>query len=265
MLRKDIVVLLKRILENTCRAFRSGAGLFVVVFAGLFAISTPAIAKDEKIILSVALFDGCPFICPDESGPFVDGLKSAFAGSQYDLQFKRLPFARAVKGIQSGHIDLLPGLLKDSVGGVIFPDSWLYFTRLCFFSRADDAWRWNGLNSLKDRTIAVEKGIIHTQEFFDHLQTSESIMQLTGDDLLRRQLQMLALGRIQSFTAEQTVLAHHLEQNDIASDSVQNSGCFDPEFEYVAIYAKHPNAQDIRAVLTSGLAEYKKTIAPDLR
>ncbi len=225
----------------------------------------PVFAKSETTVLEVALFDGCPFICPDESGPFVDGLKTAFAGSQYELLFKRMPFARAIKQLQSGHIDLLPGVLKDGIDGAIFPESWLYFTRMCFYSRTGDTWQWNGLDSLDNRLLAVEEGIIHTQAFQDHISDRKSVTFLTGDDILPRQIRMLELGRIQSFTAEQSVLAYYMKQNDIPPDSFENSGCFSPEYEYVAIFAQHPNAQDIKAVLNSGLVEYGKTIAADLQ
>lgn len=254
----------KRSIANTFRTILFHAGISVTLFSWHLALTAPVEAKDQNTTLSVALFDGCPFICPDESGPFVEGLKAALAGTQYDLEFKRIPFARAVKDLQSGKLDILPGILKDSIDGAIFPESWLYFTRMCFFSRAEDDWTWKDLPSLENRSIAVEKGIVHTLAFFDYVQDNKSVIHLSGDDILKRQLQMLELGRIQSFTAEQTVLAHYLKQNNLPPDKVQNAGCFEPEFEYVAISAKHPKAAEIRAVLTKGLEAHNKTVAPDL-
>lgn len=228
-------------------------------------LSGPSRASEGASTLKVALFDGCPFICPDETGPFVDGLKAAFEGSRYQLEFRHVPFARAVKELQSGHLDLLPGILKDSIDGALFPENWLYFTRMCFYSRADDAWRWDGLKSLGNRLIAVEKGIVHTPAFFDHVQANPRVVHLSGDDILLRQLQILGLGRIDSFTAERTVLAHHLEQKGIKSASVINSGCFDPEFEFVAVSSRHPEAATIVDVLNRGLADHNRTIAPEVR
>ncbi len=236
-----------------------------ILFAcGLVTTLRPSKAETPQIELSAALFDGCPFICLDETGPFVEGLKAAFAGTRYQLKFKHVPFARATRELQSGKLDLLPGMLKDGLDDAVYPESWLYFTRMCFFSKVSDPWRWRGINSLNGRTIAVENDIIHTQEFSDFVQDNPLVTHLSGGDILKRQLQMLELGRIQSFTAEQTVLAYHLKQNNIAPDSVQNSGCFPPEFEYVAINASHPMAADIREVLTRGLTEYNKTFAVKL-
>lgn len=221
-------------------------------------------ADDRQKVLSVALFDGCPFICLDESGPFVEGLKAAFAGSGYQLQFREIPFARAVTDLQTGHLDLLPGVLEGGVNGALFPESWLYFTRMCFFSKSEDTWQWNGLASLKNRLIAVEKGIVHTPEFFEYVQDRTTVTHLSGDDILSRQVRMLELGRIQSFTAEQTVLTNYLEQNGLADGSIRNAGCFDPEFEFVAISMHHPDAESIQNILSKGLADYNRSIVPDL-
>lgn len=240
------------------------ATICALVFIAFLTMTSVGKAEDRKKVLSVALFDGCPFICLDESGPFVDGLKAAFAGAGYELQFKQIPFARAVKDLQTGHLDILPGVLKDGIDGAVFPSSWLYFTRMCFFSDSGDAWEWRGVTSLKERLIAIEKGIVHTPEFFNYVQNRQNVTHLSGNDILFRQLRMLKLGRIQSFTAEQTVLAHYLDQKGIAADSVKNAGCFEPEFEYAAISATHPEAADIQKILTVGLADYNRSIVPGL-
>ncbi len=245
-------------------------GLSLLVSAA-FAVSLffapvggAAASDDEQTVLDVALFDGCPFICPDQTGPFVDGLKAAFSETRYTLNFVPIPYARAVEALRHGRIDLLPGSLKGAIPGALYPDSWLYYTQMCFYSRSGDPWRWDGLASLKGRDIAVERGIVHTPAFFSHVQDNPLITQVHGDHILQRQLQMLSLNRVRSFTAERRVLAHHLEKTKTADIDLVNSGCFEPEFEHVAVNPHHPDAREILDLLNSGLLEFSKAHSPDL-
>ena len=227
-----------------------------ITFLIFMAVTLPAAtyAADKKIPLKTAVFDGCPFICLDGSGVFLDNLRLSLVDTPYRLELVNVPFQRAKKWIVDGTIDLLPGILKGGIDGVYFPDSWLFFTQMCFFVNSDDDWTYDGIDSLDKRTLIVEKGIIHTPEFYAYIKNKPGVISLTGIDILSRQLEMLKIRRADTITAEQTVLKYHLKKNVRREiDVPSKAGCFAPEYEFVAVSPHRHDSRTLTDLLTRRL------------
>ncbi len=235
-----------------------------VVIGMIILLCGPSLnaAAEGKKMLRTAIFDGCPFICLDGSGTFLDILRLALQDTEYQMQLIHMPFERAKRSIVVGDIDLLPGMLKDGIDGPLYPDDWLFFTQMCFFVQNDDPWSYNGLNSLRNRRLAVERGIIHTPEFFQYLQRQPGIHTLSGANILGRQLKMLRLGRVDTITAERTVLRHHrVSLSGEANAAPRMAGCFEREFEYVAVSSRRSDARSLTDLLSARLRAVKQSAA----
>jgi len=221
--------------------------------------SSDAFGEDDKWTLRTAVFDGCPFICLDGSGVFLDVLRLALRETHYHLQFVDLPFERAKKFLAEGQIDLLPGIIKDGISPAFFPDTWLYPTQMCFYVLPDDGWAFGELSSLANRTLGIERGIVHSPEFYRYVEHLPSVFRLVGDGVLKRQLEMLLRRRVDTITAERTVLRLFLNEAGIASTELKNAGCFDPEFEYVAVSIHRSDSLALSEFLSKNLESVRST------
>lgn len=188
---------------------------FIPFFLWLSILSSGnSIASEKTIPLKTAVFDGCPFICLDGTGAFLDVLRLALKDTNYRLEFMDLPYNRAKKLVANGSIDLLPGSLKNSIEGAFYPNSWMFFTQMCFFVGHNDTWIYDGFKSLNNRKLLVENGIIYTPEFFEHIKTLDNVQSISGEQILKRQHQMLINKRIDTFLAEQTILKSYNSNNN---------------------------------------------------
>ena len=238
------------------KVLRSVIYCFVLL---VFSANAAADEPGEKISLKTAVFDGCPFICLDGRGIFLDVLRSALKDTNYQIDLVALPFKRAQRALESGEIDLFPGILKDGIDGAVYPDDWLYFTQMCFYVRSRDKWNYDGVQSLANRSLAVELGIIHTPEIFDFLQYHPSVVRLSGENVLNRQVELVERGRADTFTAEQTLFKiHHGQQPN--PPRLRQAGCLDPEHEYVAISQHRSDAPSLAALLSERLAAARSSI-----
>lgn len=212
---------------------------FIPFFVWLsISLSGNSTASEKIIPLKTAVFDGCPFICLDGTGAFLDVLQLAIKDTNYRLKFVELPYDRAKKMIENGKIDLLPGSLKNSIEGANYPNNWMFFTQMCFFVSHGDNWTYNGFNSLRNRKLLVENGIIYTPEFFEHIKTLDNVQSISGEHILERQHKMLISKRVDTFLAEQTVLKFHMiNRTNQSKPAPVKAGCFSPEYEFVAVSA----------------------------
>ena len=144
--------------------------------------------------------------------------------------------------ISAGQLDILPGILKDGTTNALFPEQWLYETQMCFYTKEGDDWKYSGIESVGNKILAVESGIIHTPEFFQYLKSHSKHLILNGQSIVHRMIKLLKVKRIDAFTTEKHVLAHTLKTSP-SPLKLQEAGCFKPEKEFIAISMHHPEAK----------------------
>jgi hypothetical protein len=212
--------------------------------------------------LKVALYEGCPFICLDGTGIFLEVLYLALEGTGYQVELVKMPFERAKLEMEKGKIDILPGILHGGVRNALFPDTWLYYTETCFFVRPGDNWIFDGVQSTLNRRLLLEKGIIHSPAFFKSLAENKNVTYIYGTNILERQLKLLARDRGDTFTSEMLVLVHHLRATgkQLGRDVV-NAGCFGRDYEFLAISTRRSDAAELRDTLSQRLRSIRETEA----
>lgn len=238
---------------------RFSVSLVTAVFLGTALLSNLVTAEETKPqvknVLKAAVFDGCPFSCPDGTGRFPLILSWAFETTPYELEFVHLNFERAKKDLARGKIDLLPGILKDGIDPAYFPNDPLFFTQMCFVTQEPDNWSYAGPSSLKGRQLVLEQGILYAEGFLGQIDQFGNAQFLHGNNIAWRQLKMLDQGRGDTTIIERTILQQELRKTHYRKKSVRLAGCFPEDHEFVAVSTHRPDSKAIRDLLSIRLRE----------
>ncbi len=110
-----------------------------------------------KEVVSVAAIDWCPQLCPEEerAGYVIDIVKAVFRDSEYQLDISYYPWSRAIFLAETGKLDALLSPAKAEAPALLYPGEEVGIQRMCFFTRADSDWQYQGVHSLADKQIGI--------------------------------------------------------------------------------------------------------------
>ncbi|OZG74888.1 amino acid ABC transporter substrate-binding protein [Hahella sp. CCB-MM4] len=93
-------------------------------------------------------------------------LKAAMAKEGYTVDFKIMPWNRALNEVKNGNVDLLPGAwyTEEREGYLIYSD---YYAQnsIKFIKKKGDAFEFNGLDSLSGKKVGIVSGYGYGDEF----------------------------------------------------------------------------------------------------
>ena len=127
--------------------------LVVVFLSSLWFVASSINAKTIKI----AAIDWCPQICIDQKqkGYVVDLVNEIYRDSGYQLDIEYLPWSRAIKYVSSGKADALLSPAKAEAPDLLYPEQAVGAQTMCFYTRADSGWSYQGVDSLKNLQIGI--------------------------------------------------------------------------------------------------------------
>ncbi len=210
----------------------------------------------------------CPLVCDPEpedgkAGFVVDILTRIFEPAGHTFEITFVPYARLVALMNAGEYQdgvLLGG--APHMPDLILPKRTIAPQRGVFFVKAGNAWRYQGVASLKPIHLGFVLGYSTMNENLDaYLATAErpAVQVIAGEDSFTRNLFMLLKERIDvlleaEFTAfYQLSLIGETEQVAIAgytSPVFHNTPGFSP---------KHPQAHEFARMVEAGLVTLRET------
>ncbi|WP_394204682.1 substrate-binding periplasmic protein [Shewanella waksmanii] len=208
----------------------------------LLVVLTAAV---EAKTLKVAATDWCPQSCQhgEQPGYIIDIVEAVFADSEFKLAIDYYPWTRAVRLTEQGHYHMLLGPTKTEAPNLRFPAYPVGQQKMCFFTKADSDWQYQGLASLKDQQIGVvldaslgeidQYKTAHPHQFQVLSQPST---------YLKQSFAKLRLNRIDSFLFTQVAVEYELALQGAQNEFV-NAGCIDAEPIYAAFSPILPEQQ----------------------
>ncbi|MCG8619862.1 MAG: transporter substrate-binding domain-containing protein [Desulfobacterales bacterium] len=111
-----------------------------------------------------------PFVDPTQpkEGLSMEIIRAAYATQGYTVTLTYVPWARAEDGVKRGTYDILPPTWKTKERTTYFMYSVPYaVNQLKFIMLADDAFEYNGLNSLKGKRVGTVRGYGYDDAFLN--------------------------------------------------------------------------------------------------
>ena len=137
----------------------------VLVIVLLFIAGTCFAA--EKIIIAAA-DPWPPFVDPShpKEGLSLEIIRAAYKTQGYVVKMEYVPWARAERGVNDGRYDILPDtwVTDKRKLSLLFSESYAT-NRITFIKNIDDPFEYNGIDSLKGKTIGAIRGYGYGNEF----------------------------------------------------------------------------------------------------
>jgi polar amino acid transport system substrate-binding protein len=222
----------------------------------------------EAETIKMATIDLCPFACNPvneggKQGFMTDVLRFALKNAGYDLQVKILPYVRAVRQTRNGNFDGIVVVGKPYAPDLIYPEIPVVSQRVTFIVKKGTHWEYNGVNSLKAKTIGIVKGYHYVDEELQSYLTSKEnagrVAVLHGESTTERNIAKLLLDRIDIYLEGEFSALYVLRKLD-ALDKIVFAGYTNNAFDdYVGFSPKSKKAAELASLMTKTLMELKRT------
>lgn len=141
----------------------------------------------EKVTVASELWEGYS----DEAfnGYYFDLVREALADSDYELEFKILPYARTMSMLEQGAVQMALGMYQGDANGVLYTKHVIELDEIDAAVTKELAASWQGFDSFKGKTIQSRIGNDFAEEFEFDVNYSEKAS-------LANMLKTLSAGRI---------------------------------------------------------------------
>lgn len=195
-----------------------GASLIAVSLSLLPVPSNAApsapVGGAETVLIAVA-DEWCPYTCAKEApqqGYLVDLVRAVFEPLGYRIDYRVMPWPRALRETQLGRASLAMGATPANARDLVLPELPAGRDESTFAVRKDSPWRYTGIPDLATITLGVTADYTYFPEVDDwierHRDASDRVDVATGDAPLDTSLRKLDSGRIDAFIENRNVLLH---------------------------------------------------------
>lgn len=201
----------------------------------------------------------CPVTCDsrgDLPGYAVELAREALALSGLRMEYRVMPWERAVDAARAGRIDGVIGTVNAETPDFVYPQQTIGNNTNAFFVRADDNWRYRGLRSLEGVVVGIANEYSFSPGFDQyasrHRGDPARLHVLYSTDPVRQGLTLLRAGRIDALLDDRTVVNWTL-RDDKDAPAVRESGKLNEIPLYIAFSPARGDAPGTAAALDKGL------------
>ncbi|MFY8044209.1 MAG: substrate-binding periplasmic protein [Rhodoferax sp.] len=228
------------------------------MFSSCISLGSAASA-DTWVIRSDAW---CPYNCaPEDSNPgyMVEILQGAALANGHQLDYKLLPYSRALQQAREGKITGIVGMLAYDRKGFVFSNT-MGVDSNCLIVNKGSGLRYRSKADLDNMShIGVIEGYGYPQDFVRWRDRNpEKVEALSGENALTRQVQKLKAQRLGAFIENENVFRYAASTSP-EMQQVEVAGCMTGrDTLHIGISTKNPKAKEIKAQVDAYLASIRK-------
>lgn len=236
-------------------------GRLASVIAGIaVAVNAPAAT------VTLVADQWCPYNCEPGSerpGYMVEIAQRALASAGHSVEYKTLPWARAVIETRRGDHDGIIAASRDgSAKDFVFPEQAAGSSINVFLVRRGEAWRYRGVESLAAVRIGVVLDYSYEQAFDQYLAAhrndSSRVQTEPGDGALLRNLRKLGSGKIGTLIENQAVLEYRLAQLG-EREQFEFAGVLTERASYIAFSPAKASSAEYARLLSEGIGTLRRS------
>lgn len=186
--------------------------IFFLLFFNLHAADRLIIAGDNW----------CPYDCDDSNsqrGYVVELTQKIFEPHGIKVEYKTIPWARALRELEHGLIDGIIGAskIKERLDkGYLYPKETIGIAQSVFVAAKGDPWKYYDISSLETIILGVQHDYIYGEPLDGYTQKhigNPSLIQLmAGNNTFLRNLEKIKLGRIDVAIEDKAVALYTMKQ-----------------------------------------------------
>lgn len=190
-----------------------GAGLILSGMLALWVLVFPAGALAGGRLVFVAdewpPFNTTPL--GQKQGFMVDMAREILAEHGYELEYRVMPWTRAVQETRKGQYHAAIGASRTDAPDFVFPSEPFALTTMAFFVRQDNPWRFVGRDDVRTQILGVIEGYDYREWLLSYIHANREdpfrVQIMHGDAPLERNLRKLLLGRVDVVVDNEAAIA----------------------------------------------------------
>jgi len=236
-------------------------GILLFLFSGL------CFAEDGKKIIIVSGDDYCPLSCNPASGKNglgYDLAKHIYAQLGWQVKYEYVPFQRAIAYFKQGRVDLIPGVDKDNNSDFIdaqLSNVPIIEPRMCFYTRSDDPWVYQGIPSLSQGRLGAIAGYYYWPELKEYIAQHKKdgkVDSIAAENAVELSLHKLIKRRFDFFAELRPAVEYHLMRTSL-KPHIREANCLMKFPLYMAFRADFKAAKELNAHWDKNLLPFLKS------
>jgi len=231
----------------------------------LICFAILAIATHAEVI-TICADNWCPYNCDtdsDKPGYVIEIAKQVFAKSGITVEYKIMPWTRAIAVCRTGEINAIVGAAKSDAPDFVFPSNSLGQSGYSIFVTQGATWTYTGIASLKGKTLGVINDYAYTEELDAYIKENRNdpkkIQVASGIDAKEINIKKLQGGRIDAFVESPSVMLYALNKMGL-EDKFKMVGMVGQSDDlYIAFSPAIPKSKDYAKILSDGVAALRKS------
>lgn len=223
--------------------------------------------KPPSATLRIVGDNWCPYNCAADSqlpGYLVEVIRRVL-GSQYRIDYRVVPWTRAVEMVSRSEADLLLATTPETTPGLRLTEP-VGIDRSCLFVRADSTWRFRQPADLDRITLGVIQDYKYDADgpidrlIARRIATRDRRIEVaTGEDALGSNFRKLRAGRMDALIENENVGAWTINQLG-RREALVNAGCVSgqPGTIHIALAPAHQGGTTLLGAIDNGIVELRK-------
>lgn len=195
-------------------------------------------------------------------GYIVDAARKIFEPQGYTVVYENMPWKRALEMTKAGKIDGAIGASKNDGIGLIFPTEELARTKMAFYVRRGNPWRFTERSSVSQVTIGAIAGYDYRNWLNTYINNNRDnftkVQVITGDEPLKRNLTKLILERIDVVVDNEAVIQYVAKKIGISEKIACAGHDSEPSMLYIAFSPHNPQSPKYAEMLSQGIIRLRE-------
>lgn len=216
----------------------------MAIYSTSLVAQTVTIAADEWYPMNGDIKAG-------ESGFMIDLADQALALKGMNIEYRVMPWERAILQARGGLIDCVVGASVDDVPDFIFGQEEYGLYDTTFYVRHGDPWHYQSKQSLDDKKVGAILGYAYAPEVDGWLELNAKKM--SGNKALDKNIKMLLSYRLDTVIESSAVMRAKLKQMGLSTEVMPAGNVGHPTKIYVACGPNSDRSQLIVDALDEGI------------
>jgi polar amino acid transport system substrate-binding protein len=188
-------------------------------------------------------------------GYMIELAEKIFSAAGHTVDYKLMPWERAVDSVRKGDFDCVVGAYKDDAPDFVYPQAVWGMDSTDFFKKADSSWTYTGLESLKGHKTGVLNGYAYGEEFDKFIVDNPTLFDGIGaNNGLENNIKKLQGGRIDIVVESPSVMGAKLK--DMGVTGVVSAGTLGEATEmYIACSPAKASSKDYVKLIDEGTSK----------
>lgn len=223
-------------------------------------------------ILTLVSPDWCPLVCESgrpgilekDPGAVVEIVRAIFEEKGYRVLYSTPPWSRAIFATRKGSYTGILAAMKNDAPDFIYPEEEVGVNRMCFYVKATNPWRYQGVKSLRSVVLGVIQDYAYdngeVDEYIKKSRTApNSQVQIVASKTgLEQNFNNLKLDRITVILDECRVVDWYLKNKNL-TDMYQQAGCLEEVKMYVAFSPALEQSPRYAALFSKGIRALRRS------